>query len=175
MAGAGVFGETAGMRSTLPYRVGYGQDIHRLQGGGKLTLCGVVVSTEVSPIAHSDGDVVLHAVVDALLGAMAAGDIGEHFPNSDPQWRNAASARFVEHAMALVRSGGYRVGNVDVLIVAERPKLKTFKGQMRQNLAGMLDVTPEQVNVKAGTNEECDAIGRGEAIASHCTVLLVAG
>jgi 2-C-methyl-D-erythritol 4-phosphate cytidylyltransferase/2-C-methyl-D-erythritol 2,4-cyclodiphosphate synthase len=84
------------MSTALPYRIGYGQDIHRLQAGGKLTLSGIVVSTEVSPIAHSDGDVVLHAVVDALLGAIGAGDIGEHFPNSDPQWKNAPSSRFIE-------------------------------------------------------------------------------
>jgi 2-C-methyl-D-erythritol 4-phosphate cytidylyltransferase/2-C-methyl-D-erythritol 2,4-cyclodiphosphate synthase len=161
------------MSTALPYRIGYGQDIHRLQAGGKLTLSGIVVSTEISPIAHSDGDVVLHAVVDALLGAIGAGDIGEHFPNFDPQWKNAPSARFVERALELVRQGGYRVGNVDVLIVAERPKLKAFKAQMRQNLAALLSVAPDQVNIKAGTNEECDAIGRGEAIASHCTVLLI--
>lgn len=158
----------------LPFRVGHGYDLHRLQTGGKLVLAGIRVSEEVSPIAHSDGDVVLHAAVDALLGAIGAGDIGEHFPNTDPRWRGADSSVFVSHAMMLVREKKYAVGNVDVLIIAERPKLKRFKPQMREAVAALLGVTPDQVNIKAGTNEGCDALGRGEAIAADVTVLLVA-
>lgn len=127
----------------------------------------------MSPIAHSDGDVVLHATVDAILGAIAAGDIGEHFPNNDPQWRNAASSCFLEHAAKLMREAGYEIGNLDILILAERPKLKRFKPEMRANLARLLQVDESQVNIKAGTNEECDAIGRGEAIAADATVLLI--
>ena len=137
-------------------------------------LAGVCVGTEISPVAHSDGDVVLHAVVDALLGAIGAGDIGDHFPNTDPRWRGAESAAFVRHAMKLVKESGYVVGNADVLVIAERPKLKQFKAEMRARLAELLEVGPEQVNIKAGTNEGCDTLGRGEAIAAHATVLLMA-
>ena len=153
-------------------RIGHGYDLHRLQSGGKLLLGGVVVSDEISPIAHSDGDVVLHAIVDALLGAMAWGDIGEHFPNNDPRWKDAPSRRFVDDVFARVKAAKYAVHNLDVTILAERPKLKLFKRQIAGSIASMLGVTVEQVNVKAGTNEGCDAIGRGEAIAAHAVVLL---
>ncbi len=152
------------------HRIGHGYDLHRLQGGGRLVLGGAVVSTEVSPIAHSDGDVVLHALVDALLGAMAMGDIGQMFPNTDPQWKGASSRLFVAGAFAKVRENGYRVGNVDVTILAERPRLSEFKAAIRENVSQMLDGA--DVNIKAGTNEGCDAIGRGEAIAAHAVVLL---
>jgi 2-C-methyl-D-erythritol 2,4-cyclodiphosphate synthase len=154
-------------------RVGHGYDLHRLQPGGKLTLGTIVVSTDISPVAHSDGDVVLHALVDALLGAIAGGDIGELFPNTDPQWKNAPSRVFVEAAMARMNAGGYKVGNADITILAERPKLKPFKSQIRQAVAELLNVRVEQVNIKAGTNEGVDAIGRGEAIAAHAIVLLL--
>ena len=155
-----------------PFRVGHGYDLHRLRDGGALVLAGVTVSSDISPIAHSDGDVVLHATVDALLGAMGWGDIGEHFPDTDPRWKGAASRVFVEDAVARVADAGYSVGNVDVTVLAERPKLKAFKAQMVRSLAGMLRVPAERVNVKAGTNEGCDAIGRGEAVAAHAVVLL---
>ena len=153
-------------------RIGHGYDIHRLQPGGKLVLAGTEVSRNLSPIAHSDGDVVLHAVVDALCGALGLGDIGEHFPNTDPRWKDAPSGVFVGEIYARMRSAGYLIGNLDVTILAERPRLQPFKLAMRQSLANLLHVTSEQVNVKAGTNEGCDAIGRGEAIAAHAVVLL---
>jgi len=156
----------------IPIRVGHGYDLHRLQPGGKLTLGTIVVSTDISPIAHSDGDVVLHALVDALLGGIAAGDIGELFPNTDPQWKNAASRVFVEAAMQRVNQAGYKVGNADITILAERPKLKKFKPEMQKAVAELLNVSADHVNVKAGTNEGVDAIGRGEAIAAHAVVLL---
>ncbi len=156
-------------------RVGHGFDLHQLRSGGQLVLAGVEVSNLMGPVAHSDGDVILHATVDALLGAIAAGDIGEHFPNTDPQWKGAKSSLFVDRALKLVRAAGYVVGNIDVLVLAERPKLKDLKPQMRANLAGLLAVDATQVNIKAGTNEGCDAIGRGEAIAAHATVLLIQG
>jgi 2-C-methyl-D-erythritol 2,4-cyclodiphosphate synthase len=155
------------------FRVGHGYDLHRLQPGGRLVLGGVEVSTDLSPVAHSDGDVVLHALVDALCGALALGDIGEHFPNTDLRWKDAPSRVFVQHTFGLVRRAGYAVGNVDVTILAERPKLKAFKPAMRQALADLLHVGVGQVNVKAGTNEGVDAIGRGEAIAAHAHVLLL--
>lgn len=151
-------------------RIGHGYDLHRLQAGGRLVLGGVVVSEEMSPVAHSDGDVVLHALVDALLGAVGKGDIGELFPNSDPRWKDADSRVFVTVAMDLVREAGYRVGNVDVTILAERPKLKPFKAEMTRIIESLVGAP---ANIKAGTNEGCDAIGRGEAVAAHAVVLLV--
>ncbi|MGA3065514.1 MAG: 2-C-methyl-D-erythritol 2,4-cyclodiphosphate synthase [Tepidisphaeraceae bacterium] len=151
------------------FRIGHGYDLHRLQTGGKLILAGIEVSDQLSPIAHSDGDVVLHAIVDALLGAIAAGDIGEKFPDSDPRWKNADSKIFIREAMRLVRAAGYRVVNVDVTVLAERPKLRPFKPKMVQALEALLGGS---ANLKAGTNEGCDAVGRAEAIAAHAVVLL---
>jgi 2-C-methyl-D-erythritol 2,4-cyclodiphosphate synthase len=153
------------------FRIGHGYDIHRLQSGGKLLLGGVVVANDLSPIAHSDGDVVLHALVDALLGAMAWGDIGQEFPTSDPQWKNAPSRIFVETIYTRVRKSGYHLVNADITIMAERPKISSFRPQIVQSLA-QLFAGEGVVNIKAGTNEECDAIGRGEAIAAHAVVLL---
>jgi 2-C-methyl-D-erythritol 2,4-cyclodiphosphate synthase len=158
---------------TLPYRIGHGYDLHRLQPGGILMLGGIQVSEEISPIAHSDGDVVLHAIVDALLGAIAAGDIGDLFPNTDPQWKNSPSNVFVRTALASVKKAGYKIANCDVMVLAELPKLKPFKKAMQKSLADLLEVAENQVNIKAGTNEGCDAIGRGEAIAAHAVVLLI--
>lgn len=159
----------------VPFRVGHGFDLHRLQPGGRLVVCGVVVSEQISPVAHSDGDVVFHATVDALLGAMGDGDIGERFPNTDPAWKDAPSRVFVDGAMKRVNGAGYRVLNADITILAERPMLKGFKPEMRRALAGLLGVHADQVNIKAGTNEGCDAIGKGEAIAAHAVVLLAVG
>ena len=152
-----------------PFIIGHGYDLHRLQPGRRLLLAGVEVSTEISAIAHSDGDVVIHALVDAILGALALGDIGEHFPDTDPQWKDAASTLFLQHAYELAKSAGYTLVNADVTILAERPRLKAFKPLMIDNLKQLLG---GQVNIKAGTNEKCDAIGRGEAIAAHAVVLL---
>jgi len=132
-------------------------------------LGGVEVAQGMSAVAHSDGDVVLHAVVDALLGALGKGDIGEMFPNTDPRWKNVASRVFVEGAMRQAKAMGYAVVNVDVTILAERPRLKTYKSKMCRALAAMVG---GEVNVKAGTNEGCDAVGRGKAIAAHAVALL---
>lgn len=154
------------------FRIGHGYDLHRLQPGGSLMLGGVLVASDLSPVAHSDGDVAIHATVDAMLGAMGWGDIGELFPNTDPRWKGAASRVFLETVWQRVEQHGYALGNLDVTILAERPKLKAFKPQMRAALAGMLRSPEERINIKAGTNEECDAIGRGEAIAAHAVVLL---
>jgi 2-C-methyl-D-erythritol 2,4-cyclodiphosphate synthase len=156
-------------RNLPAFRIGHGYDLHRLQPGGRLVLGGVAVSTEVSPVSHSDGDVVLHALVDAILGALGQGDIGEHFPDTDPKWKGAASRVFVEHAVALAKQAGYHVLNADVTILAERPRLKAFKAEMVTSVSALLSAP---ANVKAGTNEKCDAIGRGEAIAAHAVVLL---
>jgi len=158
---------------TAPFLIGHGYDLHRLQPGGKLTLCGVVVSEDMSPIAHSDGDVVYHALVDAILGAMGMGDIGEMFPNTDAKWKDAESKVFVEAALRRAKRAGYVPSNVDVTLLLEKPKIKPHKPKMVESLRKLLgpNVT---VNIKAGTNEGCDAIGRGEAVASHVVVLLAA-
>ena len=151
------------------FRIGHGYDIHRIQPGGRLVLGGVTVSTTHSAVAHSDGDVVLHAVVDAILGALGQGDIGELFPN-EPKWKGAESRVFVEQVMVRVHSSRMRVVNVDVTIMAERPTLKPYKAEMREVIGKLLETGA--VNIKAGTNEGCDAVGRGEAVAAHAVVLL---
>jgi 2-C-methyl-D-erythritol 2,4-cyclodiphosphate synthase len=158
---------------TAPFLIGHGYDIHRLQPGGKLTLCGIVVSQEMSPIAHSDGDVVYHALVDALLGAMGFGDIGEMFPNSDPKWKDAQSRVFVEAALRRASRAGYAPTNIDVTLLIEKPKIKPFKPQMLESLRKLVG-TGVTLNIKAGTNEGCGEIGSGEAVASYAVVLLAA-
>jgi 2-C-methyl-D-erythritol 2,4-cyclodiphosphate synthase len=156
-----------------PFRIGHGYDIHRLQTGGKLMLCGVVVSKEMSPIAHSDGDVAYHALVDAILGAMGFGDIGEMFPNNDPQWKDAQSKVFVQAALKRAADAGYGVGNIDVTLLVEKPKIKPFKQKMIESLRRLVGPSVT-INIKAGTNEGCGEIGRGEAVASYAVVLLAA-
>jgi 2-C-methyl-D-erythritol 2,4-cyclodiphosphate synthase len=155
--------------AAAPFRIGHGFDLHRLQPGGQLILGGVLVSAEMSPIAHSDGDVVIHALVDAILGAIGAGDIGEHFPDTDPAWKGASSIRFLTTVLKRAADAGYMPVNADVTILAERPRLKAFKPNM---VAALSEAMGAPVNVKAGTNEGVDAVGRGEAIAAHAVVLL---
>jgi 2-C-methyl-D-erythritol 2,4-cyclodiphosphate synthase len=152
------------------FRVGHGYDLHRLQSGGKLILAGVAVPSDVSPAAHSDGDVALHAVVDALLGAMGWGDIGQWFADSDPKWKGADSRVFVRTVYDKILAEGFVVANLDVTILAERPRLGPQRQAMVQSLTDLLGGL---VNVKACTNEGCDAIGRGQAIAAHAVVLLM--
>ena len=156
----------------VPYRIGHGYDLHRLKGSGFLMLGGVRIAEMLSPVAHSDGDVVLHALVDALLGAMGWGDIGEHFPNTDKRWKNAASWIFVKEVFARVQASKHYVMNCDLTILAERPTIQPFKMKIKANVADLLKISPDQVNVKAGTNEKCDSIGKGRAIAAHAVVLL---
>ncbi len=151
-------------------KIGHGYDLHRIQPSGTLWMAGIAVSDQMSAIAHSDGDVVIHAIVDALLGAMGWGDIGEHFPDTDPQWSGAPSRLFLEEIFGRIKREGWRIGNVDVTILAEKPRLKPFKTEMVRNLTEILG---GQINIKAGTNEKCDAIGRGEAVAAHAVALLI--
>ena len=153
------------------FRIGHGYDIHRLQNGGELVMGGVVVATDMSAVAHSDGDVVIHAIVDAILGALAMGDIGEHFPNTDPAYHGVASVVFLRKVREFLRERRFVVTNCDVTIMAERPKLSPFKAKMKAFLEGVLECP---VNIKAGTNEGCGEIGRGEAVAAHAVVLLAA-
>lgn len=153
-------------------RIGHGYDIHRLQGHGRLMLGMVCVSEEMSAIAHSDGDVVVHAIVDAILGALGKGDIGERFLNTDAKWKDAESRVFLEEVWNEAIDAGWRLGNLDVTIMAERPRLKPFKPHMKEKLIAVFDAAADEINIKAGTNEECDAIGRGEAVAAHAVVML---
>lgn len=154
-------------------RIGLGTDIHRLRAGGRLMLAGVCVSEELSAIAHSDGDVVLHALVDAIFGALGLGDIGERFPNSDPLWQDADSQIFVQEAMKSLHAARGSIINIDVSIQAEKPMLKPFKSRMVETLQRLARC--EHVSVKAGTNEGCDAVGRGDAVAATVVVLLEIG
>ncbi len=150
-------------------RIGHGYDIHRLKTGGELFIGGVSVAQGISPIAHSDGDVAVHALIDAMLGAAGLGDIGEMFPNTDESWKGAAGATLLSEAHRRVKEKGFELVNADITILAERPKLMAFKPRMIEVLASALGGS---INIKAGTNEGCDAIGRGEAIAAHAVVLL---
>lgn len=156
-------------------RIGSGYDVHRLSEGEALWLCGVKVPHSHGLAGHSDADVAIHALVDALLGAIGAGDIGQHFPPSDPQWQGAASARFLAHAVALVDAAGYAVGNVDLTIICEAPKIGPHRQAMRESLAKLLGVDIAAVSVKATTTEGLDATGRREGIAAQAiaTVLPV--
>ncbi|MBL8879250.1 MAG: 2-C-methyl-D-erythritol 2,4-cyclodiphosphate synthase [Phycisphaerales bacterium] len=154
------------------FRVGIGHDIHRLGASRPLILGGVGVPSDSGLHGHSDADVVLHAVCDALLGAAGMGDIGELFPDSDPQWKNMPSRIFVREVLGRIRLNGWRVENVDVMVHAERPKLGPRKQEMRAAIAQLLEIDAECVGVKAGTNEGQDAVGRGEAIACSAVALL---
>ena len=153
-------------------KIGIGYDIHRLVPGRPLILGGVRIPFDKGPQSHSDGDVLLHAVTDALLGACGVGDIGQHFSNTDPRWKNVESKVFIQKAMEFVRERKLRVGNLDATIIAETPKLGTHLKTIRKNVAKLLGVPETDVNVKAGTNEKCDSIGRSEAIAAQAAVLL---
>lgn len=159
---------------TQPFpRTGTGFDVHRLAEGEELWLCGVKIAHDRGLAGHSDADVALHAVVDAILGASCQGDIGQHFPPSDPQWRGAPSSRFVEHAVALARDAGLAVGNVDLTIICEAPKIGPHRDAMRARLADLLGVAIEAVNVKATTTERLGFTGRGEGIAAQAIATLV--
>jgi 2-C-methyl-D-erythritol 4-phosphate cytidylyltransferase/2-C-methyl-D-erythritol 2,4-cyclodiphosphate synthase len=154
-------------------RIGTGFDVHRLVEGEELWLCGVRLDHDRGLAGHSDADVGLHAVVDALLGAVGAGDIGQHFPPSEPQWRGAPSSRFVEHAVGLARDAGFAIGNVDLTLICEAPKIGPHRDTMRERLAELLGVGIEAVNVKATTTERLGFTGRGEGIAAQAVAMLV--
>lgn len=156
-------------------RVGFGFDTHRLAEGRPLVLGGVTIPHPRGLTGHSDADAVCHAVTDALLGAAAAGDIGRHFPDTDPRWRDASSVDLLARVVALLRDGGQAVGNVDVVVIAERPKLAPHVPAMRIRLAEVLGVDVERISVKAKTGEGLDAVGRGEAITVQAVALLMDG
>ena len=155
-------------------RAGTGYDLHRLVEGRRLVLAGVDLGGDRGPLGHSDGDVVCHAVIDAILGAAAAGDIGRHFSNSDPRWKDAPGLDLLARAMTIVHTAGFDVVNVDVTVVLERPKVSPHAAAIVDGLARTLGVTPSRVSVKGKTNEGVDAVGRGEAIAAYAVALLSA-
>jgi 2-C-methyl-D-erythritol 4-phosphate cytidylyltransferase/2-C-methyl-D-erythritol 2,4-cyclodiphosphate synthase len=153
-------------------RAGTGYDLHRLVPGRRLMIGGVEIPSDRGPLGHSDGDVVCHAVVDAMLGAVGLGDIGRHFPDTDPRWKDAAGLDLLARAIELVRAEGFEVGNVDATVVLEAPKIKAFVDPMRAAMAGTLGIAVDRVSIKGKTNEGVDAVGRGEAIAAHAIALL---
>lgn len=154
-------------------RIGNGYDIHRLVEGRPLILGGVEIPHNLGLLGHSDADVLTHAIMDAMLGALSLGDIGHYFPPSDPQWAGADSLVLLQQVNNLIRSQGWQIGNIDSTIVAERPKLKPHLKQMRDRLAGILAIEPERVGIKATTNEKLGPVGREEGICAYAVVLLI--
>jgi 2-C-methyl-D-erythritol 2,4-cyclodiphosphate synthase len=153
-------------------RVGIGYDLHRLTEGRALILGGVTVPFEKGAVSHSDGDVLAHAICDALLGAAGLGDIGTHFPDSDPKWKGVSSLRFLEQVDNLLEEHGWKIDHVDAIVIAERPKLNPHFPAMRHTLAQALGVDIARIHLKAKTNEGVDAVGRGEAIAAQAVATL---
>jgi 2-C-methyl-D-erythritol 2,4-cyclodiphosphate synthase len=153
-------------------RIGIGYDIHRLVESRKLVLGGVEIPYEKGLLGHSDSDVLTHAICDALLGAAALGDIGTHFPDTDPRWAGSSSLDFLAHVVELIAARGYQVGNIDATVLAERPKLKPYVQAIRERLASTLQIDVDRVSVKAKTNEGLGSVGRGEALAAQAIALL---
>ena len=154
-------------------RIGHGYDVHRLVEGRKLIMGGVDIPWEKGLLGHSDADVLLHAIADALLGALAMGDIGKHFPDTDPAFKGADSMKLLEHVAGLIRTQGYAVGNLDATIIAQRPKMAPHIQAMRENVARACGVTVDRINVKATTEEGLGFTGTGEGISAHAVVLLI--
>ncbi len=154
-------------------RIGNGYDIHQLVGERPLILGGVTIPHHLGLLGHSDADVLTHAIIDAMLGALSLGDTGHYFPPTDPQWKGADSLKLLEQVNLLIQSKGWSISNLDSVIVAERPKIKPHIEAMRQRLAETLQIAPEQVGIKATTNEKLDAVGREEGIAAYAVALLM--
>ena len=153
-------------------RIGHGYDVHRLVEGRDLILGGVKIPYEKGLLGHSDADVLLHAVSDALLGAAGLGDIGRHFPDTDPKYKGADSLMLLREVYRKISEKGYRVGNIDVTMIAQRPKLKDYIPQMQANIAAAVEAEPDRVNVKATTEEKLGFTGTGEGMACHAVCLL---
>ena len=153
-------------------RIGHGYDVHRLVEGRDLILGGVKIDYEKGLLGHSDADVLLHAVSDALLGAAGLGDIGRHFPDTDPQYKGADSLMLLREVYRKISEKGFRVGNIDVTMIAQKPKLKDFIPQMQENIAAAVNVSPDRVNVKATTEEKLGFTGTGEGMSCHAVCLL---
>jgi 2-C-methyl-D-erythritol 2,4-cyclodiphosphate synthase len=160
------------MTHDKPARVGIGYDIHRLVPMRPLVIGTVDVPYTFGLLGHSDGDVLCHAVADALLGAAALGEIGTHFPDSDPRWKGVTGRTILESVAALLAEHGLRIGNIDAVVIAERPRLAAHRDAMVSGIAGALGIDPARVSVKIKSNEGCDAMGQGEAIAVHSIALI---
>lgn len=159
-------------RMAVVTRIGTGYDLHRLVEGRPLILGGVTIPSERGATGHSDADVVCHAIIDAVLGAVCAGNVGQHYPDTDPRWKGASSIQMVRDSMRLIHARGFAIENVDVTVVLERPKIAPFIDQIRAGLAEALGTAADHVSVKGKTNEGVDAVGRGEAIAAHAVALV---
>lgn len=157
----------------MDIRAGLGQDIHALVAGRELWLGGIKIPCEKGLLGHSDADALLHAIMDAMLGALALGDIGGHFPDTDPAFKDASSIKLLSEVAKLIESKGYRVGNIDCMIQCERPKLAPYRGEMVKKIAATLGIEAGRVSVKAGTNEGFDAVGAGDAILCNAVVLMI--
>ena len=155
------------------YRIGFGTDKHRLVAGRPLVIGGVTIESDLGADGHSDADVLMHAATDAVLGALALGDLGSHFPNDEERWRNAESSQFLRYAVDLVKKKGYAVGNLDSVIDLERPKLRPYIDAMRANLADALGIDIDRVSVKAKTGEEVDSVGERLAVKAQAIVLVI--
>ncbi len=156
----------------MAFRIGNGYDIHQLGPDRDLILGGVKIEHELGLVGHSDADVLTHAIMDAMLGALSLGDIGLYFPPTDPQWKGADSLKLLEQVQALLTDRGWKIGNIDSVVVAERPKLKPHIATMKQRIAAVLKLDDDQVGIKATTNEQLDAVGQEAGIAAYAVVLL---
>lgn len=153
-------------------RIGYGYDVHQLQEGRKLILGGIEIPHKKGLLGHSDADVLLHAITDALLGALALGDIGSHFPDTDPNYKNADSGELLKKAYVLIKKQGYELGNLDATVIAEQPKLRPFIDKIREHIADLLECPVGDVSIKATTSEKMGFAGREEGVVAHSTVLI---
>ena len=156
----------------MEYRVGFSKDIHKLVENRKLIIAGVVVPFELGELAHSDGDVLYHALAESILGALAIGDLGKHFPDTSDTTLNMDSSIIVKEVVKMMKEAGYVVNNVDIFVSLERPKLKNYIEKMRENVASILEVELNQVSIKAGTNEGCGEVGQGKAIEATSMIML---
>ena len=156
-------------------RTGLGWDVHRIIAGRPLILGGVTIPADFGLDGHSDADILLHAVTDALLGALALGDIGMHFPDTDPRWKGAASPQFLEHAAKLVRDRGYEIVNVDTTVILEKPKLKDYRQPIRESMAAILKLDVDSVSVKFKTAERVGPVGEGKSAEAQAIVLVARG
>jgi 2-C-methyl-D-erythritol 2,4-cyclodiphosphate synthase len=159
----------------MEYKVGIGYDIHRLIEGRKLFLGGIEIPYTRGLLGHSDGDALMHSLCDALLGALALGDIGEHFPDTDLRYKGIAGSSLLKTVKTLVDKSGFKINNIDIVLIAQEPVLTPFKKQMRQKICALLDLAEDRANIKAKTNEGLDALGNKEAIACYAFVSLAKG
>lgn len=153
-------------------KIGHGYDLHVLTENRKLILAGIEIPYELGLKGHSDADAVIHAVIDSIFGALALGDIGSHFPDNDEKYKDISSVILLKETVSIMKEKNYNIGNIDITIILEKPKLRNYIDTMRENLSKLLSTDIENISIKAKTNEKMDSVGRGEAIAVHCVCLL---